>query len=83
MMSHVENVKKAQETAETEERLEARNRKIGKTIGGLVYHFIYNARPDRDLQKLIYRVKQAGGMWETSTTLTTLWLVYSLTLPRK
>ena len=61
MVAHVENVKKAKETAETEERLESRNRKIGKTIGGLVYHLIYNGRPDRDLPKLIYRVKQAGG----------------------
>jgi len=27
----------------------------------LVYILIYNGRPDRDLPKLIYRVKQAGG----------------------
>ena len=40
---------------------EARNKVIGKTIGGLIYHLVYKGRPDRDLPLLIYRVKMAGG----------------------
>ena len=61
IVTHKEKVKESEEAAVTEERWEARNRTIGKTIGGLVYHLLYNGRPDGDLPKLIYRVKTAGG----------------------
>ena len=61
LVTHKEKVKESEQAAMTEERWEARNRTIGKTIGGLVYHLLYNGRPDTDLPKLIYRVKMAGG----------------------
>ena len=40
--THNKKVKESELAAMTEERLEARNRTIGKTIGGLVYHLLYN-----------------------------------------
>ena len=46
---------------EIDEKEDARNTVIGRTNGGLVYHLVYNARPDDDLPLLIYRVKRAGG----------------------
>ena len=61
MVFHMEKVKEKEMAANTEERWEARNRAINKTIGGLVYHLLYHGRPDNELPPLIYRVKMAGG----------------------
>ena len=59
--SHVEKEKKRESDRKSEEHWESRNRKIGRTIGGLVYHLIHNGRPDGDLPVLIHWVKVGGG----------------------
>ena len=48
LVIHKEKVMESDEATVTEERWEGRNRIIGKTIGGLVYHLLYNGRPDVD-----------------------------------
>jgi hypothetical protein len=59
--SHIKMVKDKEGVAQVEGKEEARNRVVGRTIGGLVYDIIYNGRPDTDLPRLIYRVKMAAG----------------------
>ena len=61
LATHIEKGKEREQSALAEDKWEARNRSIGKTVGGLVYHLVHNGRPDSDLPKLIYRVKMAGG----------------------
>ena len=53
-------VREAAGGAQVDEKEDSRNKVIGRTNGGLVYHLVYNARPDTDLP-LLYRVKRAGG----------------------
>jgi hypothetical protein len=60
-MGHIAMVKSSRAATKEEEKAEARNRVIGATVGGLVYHLVYNGRPDSDLPLLIYRVKMPGG----------------------
>ena len=59
--NHIMMIQKEEKEAHVEKKEEARNRKVGGTIGGLVYDTIFNGRPDDDLPRLIYRVKMAGG----------------------
>ena len=58
---HIRLKQETRRATEKEEKDIARNKKIGRTIGGLVYHLLSKARPDSDLPLLIYTVKRAGG----------------------
>ena len=60
--SHINMVEAAMVKSREGELKEARDKVINSTIGGLVYHLVYQGRPDSDLPLLIYRVKRAGGV---------------------
>ena len=59
--THLQIKKELEGASVKDKEKEARNKVIGKTIGGLIYHLVYKGRPDTDLPLLIYRVKMAGG----------------------
>ena len=55
---HNQRMKEKQGREAVETREEVRSKKLDITIGGMVYHLIFHARPDRDLPHLIYLCKE-------------------------
>ena len=58
---HKAMIKKEQGKEVVEAKEDARNKRVGKTIGGMVYHLVFHARPDADLTILIYLAKKGGA----------------------
>jgi hypothetical protein len=60
-INHIKMMNNMSTASKVDEKEEKRSKLIGRTIGGLVYHLVFNARPDNDLPFLISMVKKAGG----------------------
>jgi hypothetical protein len=59
--THLKKATKDKEQEEQWAREEGRNKAVGLRIGRIVYHLVYNARPDVDLPIQIYLARKAGA----------------------